>query len=332
MVFEKRLSVNEIWIICDLQSELEYSLELIGKGREIADFYQKNLVVLEFMDKSEARLNDYIQAGGDFVLYYGSSVLSMHSVKETCKDLFTQYTPFLTMGCCTGENKEMMSCLAVQLEAGLTADCVDITCDEGTKEIIFSRTALNASTMANIICVNSAIRMCSVKKGVFLAPCQKKIKREGQVLHMELQEAQKEKQEEKSCLLFEKEIDEIEKTVKIKSKIVVGVGRGALSSLETIKKFAERINADIGATRALVDMGVFEREQQIGQSGNSIIANTYIAFGVSGAAQHIVGLKNVGKIIAVNKDKHAAIFRVSDMAVVGDVEVISKKLLKYVEG
>ena len=115
------------------------------------------------------------------------------------------------------------------------------------------------------------------------------------------------------------------------AEIIVGVGRGIKKpeNLQIIRELADALNAEIGASRPVVDNDWLERERQIGSSGQSVTPRLYVACGISGAIQHIVGMKNADCIVAINTDPNAPIFNIATFGIVGDLFEIVPELTKH---
>ena len=112
------------------------------------------------------------------------------------------------------------------------------------------------------------------------------------------------------------------------SEFIVSIGRGIgkEENIPLAKKLADKINAQIGSSRPVVDAGWLDHSCQIGSSGQTVSPKLYFALGISGAIQHLVGMKGSKQIIAINKDKNAPIFEIADYAVIGDLLEIIPKL------
>ena len=150
---------------------------------------------------------------------------------------------------------------------------------------------------------------------------------------------------EGSCSIEEKSLDlQIELTVRpgerfkesaegvdlSNAEVIVSIGRGVgkIENVDLVKSLAEKLNAQIGASRPVVDAGWLDHSYQIGSSGQTVSPKLYLAVGISGAIQHLVGMKGAKNIIAINKDPNAPIFEISDYAVLGDIFEILPKLIE----
>ena len=117
------------------------------------------------------------------------------------------------------------------------------------------------------------------------------------------------------------------------AEIIVSVGRGIKEqkNLEMAQKLADALGGEIAASRPICDNGWLPMERQVGSSGQTVAPKLYLALGISGAIQHIVGMKGARTIIAINKDSEAPIFEVSDIGVVGNLFEIVPPLIEEVK-
>lgn len=243
-------------------------------------------------------------------------------------EVFTQiaqkYPPRAILVGATNQGKEIASYCATKLNTGLTADCTDL--DIGENNLLLStRPTFGGQLTADIFC-KTFPQMATVQENIF---------KENKIEHSA------------SAIFNWIDIDKIEKKIEtIKSikkelkskdlssaKIIIAGGAGACQNdgFALIYQLAQKLNAAVAGSREAVEKGYITKSQQIGQTGKTVAPTLYIAVGISGANQHLAGIKNSGKIISINKDENAPIFKHSDIALIGDLFEILPELIKNMD-
>ena len=224
----------------------------------------------------------------------------------------------------TTQGRDLAPVISSTLNTGLTADCtaLDIN-DKG--QLAATRPTFGGNLMATILCKNYP-QMATVRPKV-LKKSECKIEKDTQFIEVEVDLAQIEKRVEvvdfkPNTQLTDTRIDEAE--------IIVAGGKGMKSAqgFELLEELANLLGGSVGASRGAVDMGLADSSIQVGQTGKTVVPKIYIACGISGAIQHTVGMNGSDKIIAINKDKNAPIFKIADVGIVGDVFEILPKLIE----
>lgn len=264
----------------------------------------KNIITTTKMSCKIIYINDIIREGN-----------SKFGYKDIFKILLNKVKDF-EEGLIAFDNTELGKCLAAEMtikkSAGFVAECFSL--DYSKKNgFIGSRIVYGDSMVADITqqnsdilivtlnCISSNDTRCGYNKSEFL-----------------------------KSHFYIRNIEEVErkKDYLKTSKIVFGVGRGVdIDTYQKLELIAKRFGAEIGGSRVAVENGIVPREKQIGQSGICITPNIYIAFGISGAGQHLVGIKDAKEIISINRDKDAPINRYADIVVINNVENIVNQLM-----
>ena len=298
------------------------SFELIGKAKELAAELGTNVTAVI--------LGDGVTALADSLAVYGADkvvVVDHPSLKEYTTEPYTHamysviesYKPEVVLYGATAIGRDLAPRVSARVKTGLTADCTKLEVDAETKNLRMTRPAFGGNIMATIVCPDHRPQMATVRPGVM----QRANKIAGAKADLDVVE-----------LTFEKnnkyvEVMEVVKTVVDKmdimdAKILVSGGRGVGSkeNFKLLEDFAKVIGGEVSSSRASVDAGWTEKDQQVGQTGKTVRPNLYFAIGISGAIQHLAGMEESDVIIAINKDETAPIFDVADYGLVGDFKAI----------
>lgn len=312
---------KSIWVVClDLRYEIEPILQLINKAHDLGSSQEMNCVAVCIGECDEKTIEQLGQNGADLVIHAYYQGNEKREAVEILKQMIEKYEPEIIMFQGNNQGKYLAAVCATAFEVGLIADCVDIQISSDG-DFIFSRAALNESIIADIKVVNSNIKMCTVKQNSFPSK------------HYTFEKACEVICFTNNIVINNRKIEVLERHEVVDAdenrnwqtdKLVFGVGRGVTNKvyLNYINQLAKRYNATVVGTRAAVEAGMIEKRRQVGQSGYSITPDIYIAFGISGACQHIVGIKNAKLIMAINRDEKASIFDYADYKIVDSVEVI----------
>jgi electron transfer flavoprotein alpha subunit len=217
------------------------------------------------------------------------------------------------------DGRDISSHIAATMGLGLTADCVDIKLESG--KMIQYKPAFGGGIIA-VITSKTKPDMATVRKGMF--PIKFKSK------SYEIQNVKLEKNpnfHELENILLDNKLHPLD------TPVIFGIGTGVQNNdISTIIEIGEKINAAAGATRRVVDMGRIPRQFQIGLTGISISPALYIAIGISGSDNHVVGIRYAGKIVAINNNPDADIFKNSDFGIIMDSHEFIEKLYGYIKG
>lgn len=296
--------------------------ELICKGRELAEQCKGQLIgvgIGAFTSRDEKILHEY---GLDTVIIYHSiRATSYWSYSDCLEEVIRLYKPVLVMFTDSQMCRAVSATIATKVGAGLTAECIEISINQEGK-FIFRRTAMGHSSIAEIECVNTQIQMCTVKSHAFSVSKGSKSK----LFEVNRYSEPLVRNRISECIeLLDYTprgnlgiINDLQT-----SAIILAAGRGVEENdIEQLKKIAEYYSAGLGGTRVLVERGLISKERQIGQSGIIVKPALYVAFGISGSSQHIVGFQGAKTVIAINRDANAPIFKYADYKIVEDTHKV----------
>jgi len=303
------------------------SLELLGKGRELADTLGVALSAFLLGESVKDTAKELIWYGADQVMVADHPLLRDYRT-ETYTDIISEQVmarrPEVLLIGASPIGRDLAPRLSFRLNAGCTADCTGLDIDLENRLFVSTRPAFGGNVMATIICPEHRPQMSTVRPGVMALP-EKDEGREGQVIDLE-------------PLLHDKDI-----TVKILDSVrgttegvniqdaerivATGMGAGDKETFDMIAELAEALDAEVGATRFAVEAGWVSHERQIGQTGKTVRPELYVGCGISGAVQHTAGMSASKMIVAINKDPNADIFKIADYGIVGDVRKVVPAIL-----
>lgn len=322
-----------MWVIAEQENGqlMNVTFELLGAAKELcAKLEEKCCAVLVTAVAGE--LPQQLIAAGADVVYVVEDVKYADYDTELYTDAICQlskkYDPASIMFGATDDGRDLAPRVAARLHTGLCADCtaLDVTDD---KLVAWTRPALGGNICATIICDVNRPQMGTVRPKVF-KPAELDNTRTGEVIAFTPEAGAVSRVE-----LVKKEALSSENAVKIDEADMIaagGRGFGSKEKFDVLEQLAALFeNSAVAGTRAAIDEGWLTHSQQVGQSGKSVTPHIYFACGISGAIQHLSGMKDSDIIIAINKDAEAPIFTVAHYGIVGDVNVILPKLIEKIK-
>jgi electron transfer flavoprotein alpha subunit len=312
---------------------LRPALEMIGVGKKIAEKVNEKLYCIILGSNIKEMANEAVSYGCDVVLGAESPDLKIFRTMPYAKivtDFVKNEKPNIFLIPATRNGRDLASRIAVSCQAGVTADCTEIDIETDTRILLANRPTYGESMLAEILCKRHRPQMATARPGIF--PIPEKLKSPSGEIRISKVSIDKS--------LLRKEILEFRKKDRIDltaAKVIVagGMGLGKPEGFKLLQELADEIGGMIGATRPTADMGWISRDYQVGQTGQTVRPRLYVAAGISGKIQHIMGMKNSETILSINSDPQAEIFKYSDYVIVDDlyrvVPALINEIKKYKE-
>ncbi len=304
--------------------------ELLGKARILARDLNTYVGVSLLGHGVRVKAQELIKRGADKVFVVDHPLLR-HFIAENYTqvlvDLVNKYKPEIFLAGATTCGRSLVSRIAVKVYCGLTADCTGLDIDPLKKILIQTRPAFGGNIMAQIISPNYRPQMATVRHKVMPeSPIDEK--RTGEIIEDSL----KPEIEDKRIKYLDFIKDLTSKVNLAEADVIVSGGRGLQGpeNFAIIEELANALGGAVGASRAAVDAGWIPYSHQVGQTGRTVCPKIYIACGISGQIQHLVGMQSSKTIVAINKDPQAPIFKVATYGIVADlfevVPLLTKKI------
>jgi len=314
-----------IWVYLEQEGgTLEnVSLELLSKGREMADQMKWQLVGL-LLGRGVVELAETITAhGADEVWLADHLLLDCFTIDAYARVVFQALMdgkPSVFLLPATPNSRDLAGRLAVRLRTGLNADCTDLHMNPEGELMVSEVSGFGGGVLALIEMRHHRPQMATVRPGVF-SPGEADASRKGKLIRLPV---------DLTADMIRTRIVEraLGRGVDLtRAPVLIAGGRGVEGDFKLLQELADALGGEIGATRPPVDEGHIERERQIGQTGVVCSPKVAICCGISGAFHFVVGIAKAGTVIAINTDPAAPLFDYADYCIVGDVHQIIPALI-----
>ncbi len=295
------------------------SWELLGVGADLAKTLGVELSTVVIGDKAENLCQESFAYGATKSYLVDDPVFHHYRTEPYYKAicyLVEKYKPEIMLIGATGLGRDLAGAVATELRSGLTADCTGLSIDD-RGFLLQTRPAFGGNIMATILTERTRPQMATVRPHVMSMPV-KDISRKGEVIR----ESMPIKEEDFAVKVLEIIEDRKYGAVDIAAvDVIVSGGRGMCNkeNFTLLQELADELGGVVGCSRSAVEAGWMPAERQVGQTGKTVRPKIYIACGISGAIQHLVGMQTSDVIIAINRDKQAPIFEVATYGIVGDL-------------
>ncbi len=302
--------------------------ELLSQGRRLSDKLNQELSVVVLGDERLTGLDTLIAHGANRVIRCRHRLLgrfTSEAFADVVSALISKEKPSVFLFGATPHGRELAPRIAARLQLGLTADCTGLDIDE-KGHLIQTRPAFGGNIMASIVSPYTRPQMATVRPNVF-SPGDPDSSRKGQIEDLEV--ALSPAAIRTKLVAVEQLVDEGNIGID-DADVIVAAGRGCKKkeNLTLIQELADALGGVTAGSRALVELDWIPHTKQVGQSGLTVGPQLYIAIGISGAIQHLVGMSSAKTVIAINKDPDAPIFKVADLGIVGDAMEILPLLVR----
>lgn len=306
------------------------SLELLGKGRKIADELGVQVTAALIGKNIDKHAKLLIEYGADKVLVLDHDALELYSTEpytQAMVQAVQSINPEIVLFGATSIGRDLAPRVSARLLTGLTADCTSLEVSE-ERMLLMTRPAFGGNIMATIISPDHRPQMSTVRPGV-MTKMDRDVHRTGEIVQFPLQIEKNNNFVE--ILSFEKETEEKQDIQEATVLVSGGRGVGSQENFGLLYDLADELHGLVSASRAAVDAGWMDHDRQVGQTGKTVRPNLYFACGISGAIQHVAGMEEAELIVAINKDKDAKIFEYADLGIVGDVHKVLPFLIEEIK-
>ena len=334
---------GEVWVVAEHDSGVVHpaTFELIGKACELADTLETKVGVCLAGYKVEPMAKELIAAGAENIYIIEDKLLNVFdpsAYRKSVADCISTYWPQIVLFGATARGRMLAPMVSYRVGCGLTADCTSFDIRDSSRTgriaiLLQTRPALGGNVMATICTKDSKSQMATARPGVMKRLPQDK-SRTGKLIKHKVQLCD----DDISLEIIKTELGTGDVNFNVDAIVSGGKGMQNRDNYERLVGslcdcLGKKLNTQVerGASRAAVEQGFAERIHQVGQTGTSVGPKLYIALGISGAIQHMIGVANTETIVAINSDPNAPIFKQCDYYIVGGVEDIVPQLVQALE-
>lgn len=333
--------MNNIFVYCEIEDGkvADVSLELLTKGRVLADTLGCELEALAIGSKLDGIEKELAQYGADTIHIADAECLNPYRTLPHAAiicGIFKEEQPQIALFGASPVGRDLGPRVSSALHSGLTADCTSLEIGPHTdnksgkvyENLLYQiRPAFGGNIIATIINPDCRPQMATVREGVM----KKEVaKTPGKGVVKKVDHKKYTSDADFVVRIIEREMEERKINIKGAPVIIAGgYGMGYKENFALLHELAEVLGGEVGASRAAVDAGMADHARQIGQTGVTVRPKLYIACGISGQIQHTAGMDGSSMIISINTDPEAPINKIADYAIMGDVMEVVPKMIKY---
>ena len=331
---------GEVWVYAEVDDGkiADVSLELLGRGKELAAILGVQLGAIVLSSDAKAQAARLFAHGADIVYAAEDARLARYTTLPFARvltDTIRERKPEIVLYGATPQGRDLAPRVASALKTGLTADCTDLQIGSYEsagrlyqQKLMQIRPAWGGNIIATIVSPDVLPEMATVREGVMHVP-EPVEGRQGALVEIPVTLDS----ECEFVTLLERHTQP--RLVDLRSASIIvagGYGMGSKKGFDLIHELAAVLKAAVGGSRAAVDAGFVHADHQVGQTGTTVRPKLYVACGISGAVQHRAGMEESAKILAINRDSEAPIFGVAHYGIVGDVREVVPRLIKALKG
>ena len=335
---------GQVWVIAEHSNGKIHpaAFELIGKATDLAKSLDTEVGVVLAGCKVESMAKELITGGADNVYVVEDPLLEEfdpRSYRKVVADVIKKYSPQIVLFAATPQGRMLAPLVSYRIGCGLTADCTSLNINDSSRKeqvavLLQTRPALGGNIMATICTKDSTCQMATARPGV-MKRLDNDMSRKGKVIKHQVVLTK----DDISLDVIATEMGAGK--VSFDSDVIVAGGKGMQSrdnydrlvgSLCDALSQTLEVTVEKGASRAAVEQGWIDRVYQVGQTGTAVGPKLYVALGISGAIQHMIGVANTETIVAINSDPNAPVFKQCDYYIVGSVEEVVPQLVNALKG